>query len=162
YAGSLLVLSPWRPFVTVPDDPRIIHTVGRLEDLEALADQGRSTGQRPRILLERMTTMLRHGFSARGLRDAGRLVADSGGVAVAAMHLPLAKTSHLTEVERLMNDVVAAGIDRFDAAHPGSRTIWVSHLTEAELSGLAAEYPDFTFRPRVGTSLWLGDRGALS
>ena len=31
-----------------------------------------------------------------------------------------------------------------------------------ELSALAAEYPDFTFRPRIGTSLWLGDRGALS
>jgi Alanine racemase, N-terminal domain len=165
YAGSLLVLSPWRPFIEVPDDPRVIHTVGRLEDLEALAEQGRSTGQRPRVVLERMTTMLRHGFSAKGLRDAGRLVADGSGVEVAgvAMHLPLAKTSHLSEVERLMNDVVAAGIDRLgDTGHPGSRTIWVSHLTEAELAALVGEYPDFTFRPRIGTSLWLGDRGALS
>lgn len=165
YAGSLLVLSPWRPFIDVPDDPRVIHTVGRLEDLEALTEQGRSTGQRPRVVLERMTTMLRHGFSAKELREAGRLVADGTGVEVVgvAMHLPLAKTSHLSEVERLMNDVVAAGIDRLvDKGHPGSRTIWVSHLTEAELSALAAEYPDFTFRPRIGTALWLGDRGALS
>ena len=165
YAGSLLVLTPWRPFVDAPDDPRVIHTVGRPEDLEALAAQGRSTAHRPRVVLERMTSMLRHGFSAKGLRDAGRSVADGGGVEVVgvAMHLPLAKTSHLSEVERLMNDVVAAGIDRLvDQGHPQARTIWVSHLTEAELASLAKEYPDFTFRPRVGTALWLGDRGALS
>src|SRR6187431_2697553 len=35
YDGSLLVLTPWRPFAPAPDDPRVIHTVGRLEDLEA-------------------------------------------------------------------------------------------------------------------------------
>jgi hypothetical protein len=169
YAGSLLVLSPWRPFVDVPEDPRVIHTVGRLEDLASLAEQGRATGQKPRVVLERLTTMLRHGFSAKGLRDAGRSVADGGDVEVAgvAMHLPLARrthgTSHLSEVERLMNDVVAAGIDRLaDKGHRGSRTIWVSHLTEAELSALTGKYPDFSFRPRIGTSLWLGDRGALA
>ena len=33
YAGSLLVLTPWRPFTPAPDDPRVIHTVGRIEDL---------------------------------------------------------------------------------------------------------------------------------
>ncbi len=71
-----------------------------------------------------------------------------------ALHLPLARRSHLTEVERLLNDVVAANIP--------PTTIWVSHLTGQELSRLAEQWPDFTFRPRVGTSLWLGDRGALS
>ena len=45
YDGSLLVLTPWRPFSDAPHDPRVIHTVGRLEDLEALADQGRSLGR---------------------------------------------------------------------------------------------------------------------
>jgi alanine racemase len=169
YDGSLLVLTPWRPFADAPDDPRVIHTVGRLEDLEALAERGRSSGRRPRVALERMTSMLRHGFSAKGLREAGRLVADQGGVEVTgvALHLPLARkahgTSHLSEVERLMTDVVAAGLGKLAGhGHAGSRTIWVSHLTEAELEILSTKYPDFTFRPRIGTSLWLGDRGALS
>jgi len=165
FPGSLLVLTPWRPLAAVPDDPRVIHTVGRLEDLEALAEQGRTVGHRPRVTLERMTSMLRHGFSAKGLREAGRLVADDGGVEVVgvALHLPLAKISHLSEVERLMNDVVAAGVDKLaQKGHPGSRTVWVSHLTETELATLASRFPDFTFRPRIGTSLWLGDRGALS
>jgi hypothetical protein len=53
-----------------------------------------------------------------------------------------------------MNDVVAAGL--------ATRTIWVSHVTEVELELLAQKYPEFTFRPRIGTNLWLGDRGALS
>ena len=40
-------------------------------------------------------------------------------------------------------------------------TVWVSHLTDAELAALRPAYPDFTFRPRIGTDLWLGDRDAL-
>lgn len=160
YAGSLLVLTPWRPSNPPPADPRVIHTVGRIEDLTALAEHGRSTGERPRVVLERLTSMLRHGFSASGLREAARIVGRDGGVRVegVAFHLSLAPrargSSHLSEVHRLMNDVVAAGLE--------TRTIWVSHLTDAELEELARTYPDFTFRPRVGTGLWLGDRSALS
>jgi hypothetical protein len=156
FDGSMLVLTPWRPFNPPPDNPRVIHTVGRIEDLTALAEHGAASGVRPRIAVERLTSMLRHGFSASDLREAGRLVARTGGVRVegVAMHLPLGKTSHLAEVGRLMNDVVAAGLD--------TRTIWVSHLTEVELELLGQKYPDFTFRPRIGTGLWLGDRGALS
>jgi alanine racemase len=141
---------------------RVIHTVGRLEDLEALAERGRATDHRPRVVLERMTSMLRHGFTARDLREATRIAAKQGGVVVegVAMHLPLAKISHLSQVERLMNDVVAAGVAELGG--PSSRTVWVSHLTRAELDTLGVKYADFTFRPRIGTGLWLGDRGALS
>ena len=167
YDGDIVVLTPWRPFLRssaggrdrsgpqAPDDPklaeRVLHTVGRLEDLGALA-----TGPgRPRIVLERLTSMLRHGFTARGLREAA-LVAARGGVRVegVAMHLPLPGRPHLAEVERMLTDVVAAGL--------GPTTIWVSHLAEHELDQLAVSYPDFRFRPRVGTNLWLGDRDALS
>ncbi len=162
YSGSVLVLTPWRPFNPAPEDPRVVHTVGRPEDLQALAEHGASTGRRPRVVLERMTSMRRHGFTAHGLREAARTVARSGGVCLegVALHLPLSKTSHVSEVERLMNDVVAAGIGSLDSA--SNRVVWVSHLTEVELTLLAHRYPEFEFRPRVGTSLWLGDRGALS
>jgi hypothetical protein len=153
YDGSLLVLTPWRPLEpTVTYGPRVVHTVGRLEDLTALATRG----DRPRIVLERMTSMRRHGFSAHDLRQAGELVSRRGaGVAVegVALHLPMAAGSHLPEVERLMTDVVAAGIP--------TRRVYVSHLTDDELARIRATYPDYEFRPRVGTDLWLGDRGAL-
>ena len=151
FDGSLLVLTPWRPFSPAPaDDPRVMHTVGRLGDLEALA----ATGTRPRVVLERMTSMLRHGLSASDLREAARIAAH-GGVRLegVALHLPLAHTSHLNEMQRLMTDVVAADL--------GTPTVWVSHLSEAEIELLASRWPDFTLRPRVGTGLWLGDRGAL-
>ena len=75
------------------------------------------------------------------------------GLEGVALHLPLAHGAHLSEVHRLINDVVAAELP--------IDTVWVSHLSAAELATLRAAYPDFTFRPRIGTDLWLGDRGAL-
>lgn len=156
YDGRLLVLSPWRPFGAALEldaklADRVIHTVSRPEDLEGLL------GRRPdaRFVLERVTSMLRHGMTARELWSTPRILAGHPkarplGV---ALHLPLAHGAHLSEVQRLMTDVVATELPL--------DTVWVSHLSAAELATLRAAYPDFTFRPRVGTDLWLGDRGAL-
>jgi hypothetical protein len=166
FAGSVMVLSPWRVF-----EPRavfnehVIHTVGRLEDLVLLS----ARDDRPRVVLERMTSMLRHGFTARELRQAAGLISTDArpgvrsgglirgsGVAVegVAIHLPMSHGQHLPEVERLMTDIVAAGL-------PTNR-VYVSHLTDSELATMRAAYPDFEFRPRIGTRLWLGDRAALT
>ena len=150
FSGSIMVLAPWRPFETrAVFDNHVVHTVGRLEDLQALSQrQGR-----PRVVLERLTSMRRHGSSARELREAaGHL--DGVAVEGVAMHLPISRGSHLTEVTRLMTDVVAAGLP--------TRRIYVSHLTDTELGTLRQSYPDYEFRPRIGTQLWLGDREALS
>ena len=151
FPGSVLVLSPWRPTVATPLSDRMVHTVGRLEDLRDLLARGAGEGVRPRVVLELLTSMLRHGFTAAGLREAGRSLTGCHLEGV-ALHLPLA-ANQLPEVERLMTDVVAAGLP--------TSTVYVSHLSEAELTRLRAAWPDFTFRPRVGTGLWLGDRGAL-
>ena len=152
FDGSVMVLSPWRPFETrAVYGERVIHTVGRLADLRELA----ARDDRPRVVLERMTSMRRHGFSARELRAAAMAAEESGSVAVegVALHLPMTSGSHLGEVERLMVDIVAAGL--------GTRRVYVSHLTDTELDRLAAHYPDYEFRPRIGTQLWLGARDAL-
>jgi len=154
FDGDLLVLTPWRPWAEplglgLPE--RVIHTVSRPEDLAALLERQ----PRARVVLERMTSMLRHGMSARELWDpelrARLRAARFEGV---ALHLPLAQGAHLTEVTRLLDEVVGMGLDR-------APTMWVSHLTDPELERLRSSYPDFTFRPRVGTALWLGDRAAL-
>lgn len=155
---DLLVLTPWRAFLT-PDDPaaaalafsdRVIHTVGRMEDLQALA----ARPGRPRVVLEKLTSMRRHGFSATGLREAARLVVASGlraeGVAV---HLPLPGPDSVRETENAITDAVSAGLG------PGGglgATLWLSHLSSAEVGDLAGRYPDLRLRPRVGTDLWLG------
>ena len=156
YDGRLLVLTPWRPFGAALElDPaladRVIHTVSRAEDVaDLLARQPDA-----RFVLERTTSMLRHGMSARELWAAARVVAEHPRARLAgvALHLPLAHGAHLTEVRRLMNDVIAAEV--------AIDTVWVSHLSASELASLRATYPDYAFRPRVGTDLWLGDRGAL-
>jgi alanine racemase len=154
FDGDLLVLTPWRPFV---DDlrpalaDRVIHTVGRADDLDALLDRQ----PRARVVLERMTSMLRHGFAARELwSDRVRRRLGDARLEGIALHLPLAHGAHLAEVSRLLNDVVGMDLE-------GAPTIWVSHLTDDELDRLRTSYADFTFRPRIGTALWLGDREAL-
>jgi hypothetical protein len=159
FDGDLLVLSPWRPGAPVPEDPRVVHTLGRVEDVLAFAGFA-GLRHRPRVVLERMTSMRRHGLSAGALREAAGL-AHAAGLRVegTALHLPLVTGAHLAEVDRLMTDVVAAGLDRAADGSPG--TVWVSHLTADELDALHARWPDVRFRPRIGTELWLGDRGAL-
>ncbi|WP_107705105.1 alanine racemase [Nocardioides allogilvus] len=156
FDGDLLVLTPWRPLgaaLDVPEtlNPRVIHTVSRL------ADVGDLLGRAPdaRFVLEQLTSMRRHGMTRRDLLAAAEVLAESGlsGLAGVAMHLPLNTASHLGEVTRLINDVVATGLP--------TRTIFVSHLTPVELAGLRTAYPDFTIRPRIGTDLWLGQRAAL-
>ena len=63
--------TPWRPFVADLDPAladRVIHTVSRPADLAALlAPPARAPG----FVLERMTSMRRHGLSARELWDEG-------------------------------------------------------------------------------------------
>lgn len=153
---DLMVLTPWRPFgAGLEVDPalrrRVVHTLGRVEDVTALLAREPDA----RFVVERLTSMRRHGLSARELWSVGELLTLHPGARLegVALHLPLAHGSHLAEVERLLNDVVAAGL--------ATRTVWVSHLGDTELAALGTSYPDYTVRPRIGTALWLGDRGAL-
>ena len=159
FDGDLLVLTPWRPFGAALDldertASRVVHTVSRPDDLDALRE--RDPGAR--YVLEQLTSMLRHGMTRRDLATAAEALRETGtgrgGLRGVAMHLPLNTTSHLSEVSRLINDIVASGLP--------TRTVFVSHLTHGELARLATSYPDFTVRPRIGTALWLGDRGALA
>jgi alanine racemase len=154
FDGDLLVLTPWRPTESsLPDGlpaKRVVHTVSRLVDLLALLDGHPDA----RVVLERMTSMRRHGMTADELRSAGKLLERRATkVEGVAFHLPLAEGAHLTEVVGLVNDVVASGLS--------TRRLWVSHLTPDELASLRTSYADFEIRPRIGTDLWLGDRGAL-
>jgi alanine racemase len=152
FDGSIMVLSPWRPFerAAVYGD-KVIHTVSRLSDLRDLA----AREDHARVVVERMTSMRRHGFNARELRAAVQGISGTDRVVVegVAFHLPMAHGSHLAEAHRLMTDVVASGVE--------TRRVFVSHLTDDELDSLRAAYRDYEFRPRIGTNLWLGDRGAL-
>jgi hypothetical protein len=155
YAGDLLVLTPWRRFadpgtLAAKHTHRVVHTVGRLADLEALLDRQPDA----RLVLERLTSMRRHGLSADDLRTAVRQVSPHARLEGVAAHLPIAGPPggrHLAEVEQILAD-----------AGPGIGQVWVSHLTGEELTTLRAAHPELRVRPRIGTDLWLGDRGALA
>ncbi|MCD6639786.1 MAG: alanine racemase [Nocardioides sp.] len=156
FDGDLLVLTPWRPFGVALEVPealggRVVHTVSRLADLTALL----AREPRARYVLEQLTSMRRHGMTRRELQESADVIRRERlrppvGV---AQHLPLNSASHYGEASRLVNDVVASGLE--------TRTVFVSHLTLDELARLRGAYADFTFRPRIGTELWLGDRAAL-
>ena len=157
FAGDLLVLTPWRPFGAALElDPayagRVIHTIGRPEDLLGLLERE----PRARYVLELLTSMQRHGLTPSRLRELTWPDDRRGGLAGVALHLPLARESHLTEVHHLVDDLLESGLQ------DDTTTLWVSHLTGAELEALKGRHPGFTFRPRIGTGLWLGDRKALT
>ncbi|MGI8702095.1 MAG: alanine racemase [Nocardioidaceae bacterium] len=144
FSGDVLVLEPWRPFLTdVPYDDRIVHTVGRDADLAALATATPS----PRVVLEGLTSMRRHGFAAPDL-VAARRAAHGVRIQGHALHLPMDR-SYVAEAQTWL------------AAAPSPRW-YVSHLSRADLDDLHRRHPEVQLLPRIGTELWLGDRGSLS
>jgi alanine racemase len=158
FGGDVLVLSPWRPFVRAPEDPRLVHTVGRVDDVKALvAATARSV--RPRVLLEGLTSMRRHGLDPDQMRslEASGVLSDVSVEGV-ALHLPMpsggSKGAHIAQTEHWLGHGQGQG--------QGHDRLYVSHLSDAELAELRSRHPDVVLRPRIGTQLWLGDRGALS
>lgn len=155
FDGDILVLTPWRPPTGSgaecghEDDPRVVHTVSRLSDLRSLA----RTGYRPRVVLELVTSMLRHGMTHDQLAQA-QTELDGVRLEGITIHLPLTRADNTGEAERLLTEIVATGLP--------TRTLLVSHLTDDGLRQLQSRWADFTIRPRIGTALWLGPMTALS
>ena len=158
FEGDVMVMTPWRPFFTdaVLDD-RVIHTLGRVADVADLA----ASAPGARVLLEGETSMSRHGLDRHELAAA---VAALGKLRLEgfAIHLPLQAASggpgrpggNVAEAESWAAALEASQVD--------TTTLYVSHLTAGEVDALAARRPQLDIRPRIGTSLWLGDLGALS
>ena len=150
FGGDVMVLTPWRPFFTdVIHDERVIHTVGRVDDIAALAAGPDATA---RVLVEGETSMARHGLDRHELAAA---VAALGELRVEgfAIHLPMAGVN-LREAENWAAALEASQVE--------TTAFYVSHLTPAELTILRERRPQLDIRPRIGTALWLGDLGALS
>ena len=152
FDGDVMVLTPWRPFFTdVVLDERVIHTMGRVDDIAALAAKAPGS----RILLEGETSMSRHGLDRHELAAAVAVLGDLR-VEGFAIHLPLrsADGGNLAEAESWAAVLETSQVD--------TTTLYVSHLTTAEVAALSTRRPHLDIRPRIGTSLWLGDLGALS
>jgi hypothetical protein len=64
-------------------------------------------------------------------------------------------------VADLSERIAARGDDEALTEITEAAALWVSHLDDAELRTVRASLPDIALYPRIGTRLWLGDRGAL-
>ncbi len=148
FSGRIVVLQPWRPGETgaeeLLEDPRVIHTVSRVADLERLT----ASGRRPSVALELLTSMKRHGLAVSELQ-AVRKVLEADGVDLLGwtIHLPMpaATGGNGAEAERLAKAGLAVR----------QVPIWFSHLTAADYAHCRATLYSET-RLRVGTELWLG------
>ncbi|MGB9373576.1 MAG: alanine racemase [Jiangellales bacterium] len=141
FPGTRLVLSPWRPFLPTPtDDPKVVHTVSRLDDLARLA----ALPHRPRVVVEVLTSMRRHGIAVDRLAAAGPML---DGVAFEGwtMHLPMTgdTTAEAARLARTARGVVDG-------------PVWVSHVPAQRRGEIGGDV-----RMRVGTNLWLGDAALL-
>ena len=122
FPGDVVILNAWdssskRSELT--EDASVITTVSRLGDLELLAVR-----DRPRVLVEVLTSMQRHGI---GLDDLGQVGPLLPGVRFEGwtIHLPLHTDGRYAEAERLGHAALAIA--------PG--TLWFSHLPPRRRSG---------------------------
>ncbi|HPZ49066.1 MAG TPA: alanine racemase [Propionibacteriaceae bacterium] len=146
FTGDVVVLQPWRDFdrdaVALVADSGVIHTVSRVKDLAALA----ATGERPRVLVEVLTSMRRFGVPAD---DLGLLAEHLDEVDLVGwtFHLPMAAVTggNAAEAERLAKAALAVR----------QASCWFSHVTASDYDRLRASLFTDT-RKRVGTDLWLG------
>jgi hypothetical protein len=147
FAGDVVILQPWdsadEAARTALSDPRVITTVSRLTDLDAVA----YSDLEPRVVVEVLTSMRRHGIPPADLGLVTPLlqrVRFEGW----SIHLPLRVESRLAEARRLADAALRVA--------PGP--LWLSHLPPEEavsLGDLDGGDP-VPVRLRVGTRLWLG------
>ncbi len=137
-ALTAVVLTP--TLEAPPAELQPILTVGRAEHVEALNGWG------GRVIVKLRSTMRRFGADDSSLvahaRQAGLEVV---GV---ALHPPLAGTDdeHLVEIVSTL-----AGVDT-------DLVVWLSHLSPEAYASLPTSH---SYRLRLGTSLWHGDKSAL-
>jgi hypothetical protein len=146
FPGDILVMEPYRPVIhgelALLGEGALVHTITHGPDLDDLAGR---VG-RPRVVVEGLSSMNRHGIPVDWMQPALDALAPAELIAL-SLHLPLG-SGHVPEVRRW--------VDRFAVPQ------WqLSHVTPAEQRELHSAYPDRTFRVRVGTQLWLGDPQSL-
>ncbi len=156
FGGDVLVLTPWHQATggaadAAAPEPRVLRTVGHIAAVRQLHRAG------VRIVIELRTGLHRHGLSEADIGVVGPLLAASPELLAGwALHLPI---DHPPGADPIRE--VIGWVDRLRALGLPTPALWVSHLTAAEVTALAAALPGVAIRPRVGTQLWLGDRGAM-
>ncbi len=138
---TAVVLTPTlRAPSPAPQSERIVLTVGNSEHVAAL------DGWNGRVVVKIGSSMQRYGRTPDLVDAAGTAGLD---VVAVSIHPPLAGSpgEHATEIARL--------VDTVDPSLP----VWVSHVDPATCATLPASH---TYRLRLGTLLWHGDKSMLA
>ncbi len=130
------------PTLTPPSSPGAILTVGRHEHVDVLRGWSGS------VIVKLSSQMRRYGGDADLVGAAQATGLQVVGVAI---HPPLVGEP----VERA--DQIEERLDETPVDLP----IWTSHVELDDHRRLVAAHPDRTFRLRLGTALWHGDKRAL-
>jgi alanine racemase len=133
----------------LPERDDAVLTVSGPEDLDLLVRHG-SPHQ---VMVKLRSSMHRFGVTADEVADLLTAVDRRlpGGVAGAALHLPLATTQ----------DENRRQIEAWLRLLPPGIGLSVSHLDDATWRALTAAHPDRALRRRMGTALWHGDKSML-
>ncbi len=178
----------WRALSEHPAAGRVIHTIASPQGAAEIAQLG-SPGAPRRVLLEGLTSMRRFGMTEDEVASAITTLAGpiaSGAVRLEglALHLPIATPEEprigsmaMLRVDGTPSEPMVLGSARVHevvawgllwpsllanlAGVDDAGALWVSHLADSECSDIRTAVPDLPLRLRVGTRLWLGDRGAL-
>ena len=149
----VLVMTPHMPGESVGNLPLgtaglVVHTI---TSAAAAADlEGR------RVVVEYRTPLNRHGITAEELPGLSEILSPVLCEGF-ALHLPMRRPSGYDPVKE-----ITALVELLDSVGLPTSTMYVSHLKGEELRVLGKRFPRTKFRARVGTRLWLGDRGALT
>jgi hypothetical protein len=134
------------PTLAAPADAAPVLTVGSMAHVAALA------GWHGRVLVKLRSSMLRFGVAPDGLGEVLRSASAAGlDVVGMALHLPLGGT----DADRVAE--VEAWLPQVDPALP----LWLGHVGSDAYANLQRRHPSRTFRLRLGTALWHGDKSPL-
>lgn len=125
-----------------------ILTVGSVHHVVALE----STGWKGRVMVKLQSATRRYGVEPNGLADLHSAIADAGmTIHGYAIHPPLAgdQRSHIVEIETWLESL------------PADLPVYVSHLEARAYGALCKDNRTRTFRIRLGTVLWHGDKSMM-
>ena len=145
---SAMVLTPHLDALPADLAPTASLTVGAVEHVQALVDQG----WRGDVVLKLQSSMHRYGVTPGELGVLASTVDAAGCTPIAyALHLPLSGTAqaHADEVE--------AWLTSLDPALP----VVLSHLDTDTYLQITRRHPERTLRIRCGTALWHADRSLM-
>jgi len=121
----------------------LILTISCLKDAQNI-------GNNP-VVVEGITSMNRFGIGINNLAEVSNL--NLKGI---SLHFPIGNTKIGKTTE------VANWINSYKTLCPsGQKVVYLSHISESELKNLTNQFPDFKFKVRVGTKLWIGDLKAF-